>query len=379
MLNIAIDTTFFAHSEAKNKKLTYSTSIFAADLLDAFDKLGYSNNCTLIVSRNHSDFFAQRFPSYKQLVLDFLPLTILSKITKGKIVATGLIKKLGIYKKKIDKNHFDLIWFPYSIPENYVHTRIPEVLTIHDLYRLHKDNNPEIYSQMIDEKHNQIVTISDFTKNDILNSLGYKKDIPVIPNSISFDISETSPVESIKNPFILDINAYIDKKNTTTLLKSFMKIKDSITDIDLVCCGGYKDESYFNILKSFIDDNNISDRVHLTYQIPENQRNWLLQNAKLFVTPSLYEGFGRTPVEAAVCKIPVISTKETSLYEATMGLVHYYENSTDSDELALLIEKVLKSPDSKESLEEISDTLKSQYNSLNCAKKYWNIFLNQNK
>ena len=39
---IAIDTTFFAHSEAKSKKLTYSTSIFTADLLDAFVQLGQS-------------------------------------------------------------------------------------------------------------------------------------------------------------------------------------------------------------------------------------------------------------------------------------------------------------------------------------------------
>ena len=37
---IAIDTTFFAHSEAKSKKLTYTTSIFTADLLDAFVQLG---------------------------------------------------------------------------------------------------------------------------------------------------------------------------------------------------------------------------------------------------------------------------------------------------------------------------------------------------
>ena len=54
---IAIDTTFFAHSEAKSKKLTYSTSIFTADLLDAFAQLGHSDNFCLIVNFNHVDFF----------------------------------------------------------------------------------------------------------------------------------------------------------------------------------------------------------------------------------------------------------------------------------------------------------------------------------
>ena len=42
-MNIAIDTTSFGYDEVKNKNLVNSTSIFTADLLDAFVQLGQSD------------------------------------------------------------------------------------------------------------------------------------------------------------------------------------------------------------------------------------------------------------------------------------------------------------------------------------------------
>lgn len=84
----------------------------------------------------------------------------------------------------------------------------------------------------------------------------------------------------------------------------------------------------------------------------------------------MQEGFGRTPVEAAICKVPVISTKETSLPEVTMNEVYYYENATDDKELAEKILEVLKNKPSKEKLEEISNKLEEEYSEENVAKRY---------
>ena len=370
---VAIDTTFFAHSEARNKKLTYSTSIFAADLLNAFTELGFSKYCTLIVSEPHAQFFREYFPSYKQLILRWFPLTLLSKISHGKFAASGLIKKIGIYKKNIEHSSFNVIWFPYTIPESYVDTKIPGILTIHDMYRLHARNNVHAYKNIADENHNQIVAISTYTKNDIIASLGYRKEIPVIPNSIDFDDLKTEIVQGISKPFILDINAYIAKKNTITLFKAFNIIKDSVP-FDVVCCGGYKDETYFSMLQEYIHKYALEDRIHMLYKISEAQKKWLLKNAALFVTPSLYEGFGRTPIEAAICNVPVISTKETSLYETTMGLVNYYDNATDENELADTILTVIRNSPSQTTLSSIANTFKTTYAVKNCAQKYIALF-----
>jgi len=104
--------------------------------------------------------------------------------------------------------------------------------------------------------------------------------------------------------------------------------------------------------------------------ISDEDRNALFYNTDLFVTTSLQEGFGRTPVEAAICKVPVISTKETSLPEATMGESYYYENGTDEKELSKKILEVINNKPSKERLEEISQKLEKEYSEANIARKY---------
>lgn len=372
-MNIAVDTTFFGHEEAYSKKLSLSTSLFTKDLLDGFEQLGKSADFTLIVSENHVELMNYLFPNYKKIVIRWWPLTIASKISGGKIKATRLLKKLGIYSRIVSKHNFDLIWFPFTLERTYVSTKIKGICTIHDIYGVHRRNNLESFKEICNPQKNSIVCISNYTKNDVVKTFGYQNHIPVIPNSVVFSEKSQQEIQDLKKAFILDINAYIQKKNPITLLKAYNLIKDN-TDCDLVFCGAYKEDECFSQIQAYVSQHSLADRVHTLFRITEPQKNWLLYNAKLFVSPSLFEGFGRTPVEAAMNKIPVISTKETSLEEATMSLCHYVQNSTDENELAKLIIKVLNNPDTDEQLESISNKLKNEYNPQNCAKKYLDIF-----
>lgn len=371
-----IDTTFFAHSEAKNKKLTYSTSIFTADLLDAFCELGMADRFCLLVNFNHLDFFRERFPSYKIIAVKWWPVTLLHKLTKGKKTANRLIKSSGAFRKIAEKSGADAIWFPYAMNETFVRTKLKTFATIHDIYRIHNGTKKEseIFRRFINDESVSLISISNYTKNDIVKTTGCKKNIPVIPNSIVFDVSKQQKIpELTSKKYILDLNAYVSKKNPMTLLKAYCMIKDK-TDLELVFCGGYKEESIWNEMHQYIETNSLSNRVKMLFRVTDEERNWLLTNAALFVTPSLFEGFGRTPVEAAICRIPVISTKETSLFEATQGLCSYVENPADEKELASLLLEKINSPDSSEKLVQISEQLSETYKAENCAEKYVQVF-----
>ena len=375
-MNIAIDCTFFGHNEAKSKKLSLSTSIFTADILEAFVKLGLSEYFTLFVNYNHEEFFRKLFPEFKLKVLKFFPLTLANKLTKGKFKGTKYLKKLGFFRRAVEKKGFDAIWFPYCVDYTFVKTNLPALCTIHDIYPVHR--NGKSGWDFITDKKCSLTTVSDYTKNDIIKTFSLEEEraakIVKIPNSIIFDVSKQSEIKNLAGKkYILDLNAYIEKKNPMTLLKAFNLIKENIEET-LVFCGGYKDEAVFEAMKTFILKNNLADRVQLFFRVTDEERNWLLTHAALFVTPSLFEGFGRTPVEAAICKIPVISTKETSLFEATLGLCNYVENAKDEKELAGLILKKLKQADSADKVSEIANKLTANYEPEQLASRYLEIF-----
>lgn len=372
-MNIGVDVTSFGNKEIINKTLSLSTSIFTADLLDGFATLGKANQFTLLAKSAHVPFFRSRFPGYRTIPVKSLPFSIVSWLSGGKISGIRYIKKYGAYRRIAEKLGLDLLWFPYSVSYSVARTNIPTLFTVHDMFRFHKLGETEGLDLITSEK-NRIVAISSYTKDDIVRSLEYGREIAVIPNSVRLDLSATHEIPGLsERSFILDLNAYVEKKNPMTLLKAFDLTKDRCPHT-LVFAGGYRDKKLFAQMQDFIRERNLAPRVMMLYQIPQEERNWLLKNAALFVTPSLFEGFGRTPVEACIAKVPVISTKETSLHEATMGLATYVEDPCDENELAELMLEKLAHPESEERLDFVSRTLLNAYSAETCAKKYLDIF-----
>ena len=131
--------------------------------------------------------------------------------------------------------------------------------------------------------------------------------------------------------------------------------------------------SAYNDIIKYVEENDLKDRVKIFSYISDEDRNCLFYNTSLFVTTSLQEGFGRTPVEAALCEVPVISTRETALPEATMNEVFYYEDALSSEELANKILEVLENMPDKETLERISKKFEKAYSEEEIANEYLEV------
>lgn len=374
---IGIDMTFIRKNEISKGYFSEGVSIYCEQILKGFEKIGTENRFVLLVFKDQEETIRNLFPNYKIRVMDS-PLT--KKIRKvfgyRLFVGTGhqYIKDHTYAAQTAD---LECVWFPFAIECTYCPCPVPTVSTIHDLimYYSGKEKVKRRYRDGVISLSDKIVTISNSVKKEIQDAFGYTKNISVVPNAVEYN--EYLPIEEVPEiadkPFILDVNAFTERKNALTLLKAFDLLKDNIKE-DLVLCGGYSDKDYYEDLQNYIKSNNLQDRVHVFYAIEEKKKNYLFSKASLFVMPSLAEGFGRSPIEAAMREIPVICTDIPVLREVTLGDAIYYHPPKDENQLANAICFALENSKSNEELEAISVKLQNHYSTEQCAEQYMTVF-----
>jgi glycosyltransferase involved in cell wall biosynthesis len=77
----------------------------------------------------------------------------------------------------------------------------------------------------------------------------------------------------------------------------------------------------------------LGDEVHLLGFVADEDLAFVYQGARLFVFPSLYEGFGLPPLEAMSCGVPTIVSDTTALAEVA-GPGALTVNPRDTREIA---------------------------------------------
>lgn len=259
-----------------------------------------------------------------------------------------------LWRKTVNSCSGDLLFRIAQIPKyNFWKINKKEVVTLHDLNVLHLSPKSFIYRLAIGralKNADHIITISNFVRSDLI------KFYPKIPDDKVSVIYNGVPIPSFHHvslpfdgPYIMTVNSLLPYKNVLTLLKAFASIIDVIPH-KLVIVG--KETAHFNtVLYPFIKDNGVQDRViHIPFA-NDDLLYTLYERTDLFITTSTLEGFGFTPIEAALMETRVLSTLETALPESTLNLVNYYSPPTDETVLANKIIEVLSKDDSQEKKE----------------------------
>jgi glycosyltransferase involved in cell wall biosynthesis len=122
----------------------------------------------------------------------------------------------------------------------------------------------------------------------------------------------------VTKPYLFNIGGVDVRKNLPVLVRAFHAVlADLPTPVQLVIGGAPHsvNRTVFPPLAPLIHELGLDDHVVLTGRISEEDKIALMQGATAYVTPSLYEGFGLSVLEAMACGIPVIAASRTSLPE----------------------------------------------------------------
>ena len=277
------------------------------------------------------------------------------------VVSSGLIKELQEQK-------IDIVLMPYHfLCRLYFPQRFHQYVIVHDLdlYSYFKDKWGickylvwRNYHHLLLHKTSNFISISEATRQDLKRKDGTNSI--VVHNSIPFDFAiMEEPVKEVEGrPYILDVNRFSKNKNTETLIRAFSLLKNRIPHYLYL-----KGDNYYQIdeLQDLVKMLDVGDRVIFdrTFRT-ESEMRYLYAHADLFVSPSLVEGFGWTPIEAAIMKVPVIVSEIDVLKEVTCGKVPTFDPYSPK-ELAEKMLTILKNPPKIEAREELSRFYQEKY------------------
>ena len=189
-----------------------------------------------------------------------------------------------------------------------------------------------------------IITNSEFTKKEVIELLGVSPEkisvaYPAVPENI---LRLTSVQHENKyGDYILTLSSLDPRKNLKSLIRAYRQL--GLKDVKLVVAGG-ENPNVFG--RHAFDLRAITDKdtnIQFTGYLSDDQIVGLYQNARLFVYPSLYEGFGFPPLEAMACGCPVVASNSSSLPEA-LGSAALYSDTGKIEKLAETISKALSEP-----------------------------------
>ncbi len=186
----------------------------------------------------------------------------------------------------------------------------------------------------------QVITISEFSKREIVELLDMPQDkikviYPAVPEEfINSEARDNSNSNKYGN-YILAVSSLDPRKNFKNLILAFNNLH--LTDTKLVIVG----QSQMRVFNDKELRKTVNfDNLVFTGYVSDAQLISLYKNAKLFVYPSFYEGFGLPPLEAMSCGCPVVVSDVASLPEAC-GDAAYYVDPNKIESIAEGMTKVL--------------------------------------
>lgn len=231
----------------------------------------------------------------------------------------------------------DIFWSPnWNIPLFPIRAK-KRIVTIHDVYHLanpllfsyFKINLVKLYMKFIKISSENVITVSEFSKKEIIKYTSIPPEkITVIYLAVENNFNEFTPIKKIDEEYILFVGNVKPHKNLKLCLEAFKLIKNKNVKFYIV---GKKDGFITNDIVLMDSIKNLDERIVFTGHISDVELKNFYKNAKLFLFPSIYEGFGLPILEAMKFNLPIIASKEASIPEVAGDKVIYFDSSNVTD------------------------------------------------
>jgi glycosyltransferase involved in cell wall biosynthesis len=269
---------------------------------------------------------------------------------------------------------------------------LPLVTTVHDMsYLRYPRFLPQDRLAWLRRKMSQaiqhsrvILADSHFTRQELLELCPQVAEDRVIVTHLGVDLAHFADPRhdarladvrrrlALPERFLLYLGTLEPRKNLQGLIEAYGRLPAAVqASHPLVLAGmsGWK-QSYFRGELEKLRDRGL---LHELGYVAEADVPALMRAATAFCFPSLYEGFGLPPLEAAACGTPVLSSNAASLPEV-LGDAAVYVDPSSPDDIAAGLLRILEDDSLRSRLRAAGPARAAQFPWSNCAKQTLNAY-----
>ena len=319
------------------------------------------------------------------------PVLMRNELKKASLLSMLSYLPSGYYQqlRRSNLHGFDVINTHFVIPSGPLghllsrQLQIPNVLSIHggDIYDPSKRLSPHripILSRAIKillTKADCVVAQSNDTKERASIYHNFNKSIQIVPLGINkpniHPVKRSALNLDEEDIVICSIGRLVDRKNFLDSVKIVSELKNRYPIKYCVIGEGPQ----YDTLAAFIHDHNLQQTVRLCGNVSDEIKFQYLDNADIYLSTALHEGFGLVFLEAMATGTPVIcydnGGQNDFLIDGQTGyLVHLGEQTTFTRRLETLI----KDNDGREEMGRFCRSVAESYYIGNCANKYVKLF-----
>ena len=285
------------------------------------------NNKVLVLQYTDS-FLQQQIEEQSEDDLEYL--------TRGSVYNPFLIFRLIKFLKRFDVIHMHLFPTLYWVVFASFFISKPRLI-----YTEHSTENRrrriylfKLLDRIIYKRLNVVTCITQSTKENLVNHIGYDNNFKIVNNGIFIDdyYDKAADYDFLKDTFrLIQVSSFREQKDQMTLLKAMTLLPENISLI-LVGEGELKGDCI-----NYCKLNNLENRVLFLgarKDVPE-----LLNYADITILSSHYEGFGLAILEGMAAGKPALASNVKGVKEIVNGYGLLFEKG-DYSELASLILKL---------------------------------------
>ncbi len=285
-----------------------------------------------------------------------------------RLVAVNPFLRLGFdLPWRLRRDRPDILHVQYTAP---VLCSTPVVVSVHDVSFL---EHPEYFTSFramqlrctVDRTIRaaaRVLTPSEFSKRSILDAYGLHEDkVVVLPNGVCSSFHpiarETAQrwVQSsldLQSPFVLSVGDLQPRKNHVGLIHAFERLVRAYPQLThhLVIVG--KETWYAPVIRAAARKSSVSERIHFTGFVSEEELLRLYGACDLFAYPSFYEGFGLPILEAMACGRAVVCSNTSAMPEVADSAALLFDPRSD-EQLMLAMRDLLLNPELRTRMERL--------------------------